>query len=145
MTFAVGKYWILLDELTGEGDHDIESRFQFMPGETTVEGDRVRTMYDDANVMVCPAEGSELAVHLEIGQEEPRGGWYSAGYNLIEPAPQVGFSKRKAMPCVFATLLLPYEGARAPDARFYCDGTSYLVEVDGKTDVYSAEELGCLQ
>ena len=145
VTFAVGKYWILLDELTGEGDHDIESRFQFMPGETTVEGDGVRTMYDDANVMVCPAEGSELAVHLEIGQEEPRGGWYSAGYNLIEPAPKVGFSKRTAMPCVFATLLLPYEGARAPDARFYCDGTSYLVEVDGKTDVYLAEELGCLQ
>jgi hypothetical protein len=144
VTFAVGKYWILLDELVGEGEHDIEARFQFMPGEVEVEDGRVRTMFDDANVMVCPAEGSGLGVRTVIGQEEPRGGWYSAGYNLIEPAPQAEFSKRTEVPFEFATLLLPYEGINAPDVKFYRDGSNYLVEMNGKRDVFSGEELRCV-
>ena len=77
--FEPGRYWILVDELTGKGHHRLESRFQFMPGEVHLEGDRVRTGFEDANVLVVPQAGSGLSLHLELGQDEPRGGWYSDG------------------------------------------------------------------
>jgi len=145
VTFVPGKYWIVVDELTGEGTHDIASRFQFMPGEVAVEDGGVRTLFEDANVLVLPEQDSGLDVQVELGQEKPRGGWYSHGYNLIEPAPQAAFSKHTDLPFEFATLLLPFRKKDGPEARLFREGSDYVVEINGDKDVYDVDKLKCIK
>ncbi len=134
--FVPGRYWVLLDEVHGKGRHRLESRFQFMPGGATIEGANVRTEFEDANVMVCPEAGSGFDVRIESGQHDPLGGWYSDGYNLIEPAPQAAFTVEVDLPFRVATLLLPYRGEEPPDVAFEGAGDDYSVAVDGRETVY---------
>jgi hypothetical protein len=135
--FIPGRYWILLDELEGDGGHTLESRFQFMPGEVHLDGGRARTGFDDANVMVVPQADSGLKAHLEVGQEAPRGGWYSDGYNKLEPAPQIGLTVETDLPFRVATLLLPYRGATPPEVTFGLEGGVYRVVVDGEESAHN--------
>jgi hypothetical protein len=133
--FLPGRYWILLDELQGEGRHALESRFQFMPGGARIIARRVHTEFPDANVLVCPEAGSGLGVHIERGMKDPLGGWYSDGYNLIEPASQAVFAVETELPYRVATLLLPYRGPEPPDVSFEGVGDGYRVAVDGRETV----------
>ena len=139
--FVPGRYWILCDVLDGEGTHELESRFQFMPGEVATAVGRVRTCFDDANVMVCPEVGVAYTIEIEKGQEDPRGGWYSDGYNLIEPAPQAALKVTAALPFRAATLLLPYRGTQPPDVSFAADGSGYRVIVDGEESHHNLDAV----
>ena len=118
--------------MTGTGKHALESRFHFYPGEVAVEGSRAMTQFDDANVLLWSS--TEWAdVHVEKGQENPRSGWYSASYSLIEPAPCLSLACQTALPFTSAILLLPYKGAVVPDVRFAVDGSRATVEVNGES------------
>jgi len=139
--FVPGRYWILYDVLEGEGTHQLESRFQFMPGDAVCADDCVRTRFADANVMVRPEAAVGFSIDVEEGWEDPRGGWYSDGYNLIEPAPQAAFRVRTALPFRAATLLLPYRGPEPPDVCFRAEGSGYRVVVDGEEFRHHLEEV----
>jgi hypothetical protein len=140
--FVVGKYWILFDRLEGTGVHEIESRFQFAPGEALKRGDGVATRFPDANVIVLPVKGSGFESRVEKGMEEPRGGWYSDGYNVIEPAPQAAFTVRTSLPFRFATLLLPYRGPEPPEVAFEkVEGDRYRVVVGEEEAIYREDEI----
>lgn len=140
--FVAGKYWILFDRLEGTGVHEVESRFQFMPGEAVIRDGGVCTRFEDANVMVRPVAGAGFEAGIEKGQEEPRGGWYSDGYNLLEPAPQAAFRVRAALPFGAATLLLPYRGPAPPEVIFEkAEGGRYRVVVSGEEAIYREAEI----
>jgi len=139
--FVPGRYWILYDVLDGEGTHGLESRFQFMPGDVVAAAGRVRTCFDDANVMVCPEAGAGWTIGVETGQADPLGGWYSDGYNLIEPAPQAAFKVEAALPFRVATLLLPYKGPKSPDVSFEADVDGYRVVVNGVASGHGLDEV----
>ena len=104
--------WAFVDSVEGEGAHRVESRLQFAPGEVQVENGVVRTLFNDANLAVKYEQEKWSSVRVECGQENPRGGWYSVGYNQLEPAPAVVFAKEQAsLPLVSRFVLLPFRGS----------------------------------
>jgi len=116
ITFYPGKrYWVVDDEVIGAGAHDVESRFQFCPGEVTVEGDFARTQFPEANLLVGFSAGEWTSVCVEKGETAPRAGWYSDGYNLIAPAPALVLRRaKKALPFRTRIWLYPFPGSEPP-------------------------------
>ena len=124
------RCWVVFDTLTGDGEHTIEARFQFAPGKVTLDGARARTEFADANLLLWPLASAAIAdAHLEVGQQDPRGGWYSDGYNQIEPAPALSLTLRGPLPLRLATLLLPFRGAKLPPASFACEGKTASIRL----------------
>lgn len=133
MVFVHNRFWVIFDELTGEGTHAVESRFQFAPGPVALEGLKVHTLFPDANLLVWPAGMPAGAkARIEEGAENPRGGWYSDGYNQIEPAPALALSVTGPLPLRMAVLLLPYRGTVQPEVEFAFDGKVASICLEGK-------------
>ena len=67
--FVKGDYWIVLDAIYGEGQHDIESNLQFMVGNTVeVAGDRaVATAPNGATLDVVQTFGDGLQAEVITG------------------------------------------------------------------------------
>jgi hypothetical protein len=123
IVFVKERCWIVFDAVEGEGEHLIESRFQFAPGALRLTSGAVCTAYDDANLLLKAAPIVPFTdVHVERGQENPRGGWYSDSYGKIEPAPALSQSLRTRLPWRAATLLFPYKGTTVPEVTFSSDG-----------------------
>ena len=113
------RFWVIFDVVEGSGEHLIESRFQFAPGEVALDETTARTAFPDANLLLR-AVGSVAFdhAHIEKGQGRPRSGWYSDSYGKIEPAPALSLSVRANLPWRAATLLFPYRGIVVPQATF---------------------------
>lgn len=137
IVFVDGHFWVLFDTITGEGEHQVESRFQFAPGDLSVDGASAVTQNDDANLQLT-ATGTWDTVRVLKGETDPRAGWYSASYNRIEPAPALSLVRKQALPVRYAVLLLPYRGTTPPASTIVLEGDSAVVTVDGEsTDVTS--------
>ena len=123
IVFVRERFWVAFDVVEGEGEHHLESRFQFAPGDLTADGAAAHTDFPDANLLLLTEATAPFAdVHVEKGQENPRGGWYSDSYNRIEPAPALSMSVGTELPWRAATLLFPYKGTDAPAVEFTFDG-----------------------
>ena len=134
IVFVDERYWVVFDVVEGEGEHLLESRFQFAPGSLQVEGMTVQTQFPDANLLLRTiANAAFTDVHVAQGQENPRSGWYSDGYNKIEPAPTLSLSVRTTLPWRAATLLFPYQGATSPTVSFRFDGCQAIIEQGNKS------------
>jgi hypothetical protein len=135
VVFVEQKFWVLFDTVTGDGTHTIYSRFQFAPGDITVEGTqtetRTKTQFDDANLLVVAT--GEWGSRILKGEQNPRAGWYSASYNKIEPAPALSLTNSCELPLQYAVLLLPYQGALTPDAAMHFDDGTATVSLSGAT------------
>jgi uncharacterized heparinase superfamily protein len=132
IVFVQEKFWMVFDRVVGEGEHTLESRFHFYPGDVAVEGSRAMTQYDDANVLLWSSSDWD-DVHVEKGQENPRSGWYSASYSLIEPAPCLSLFCQTILPFTSATLLLPYQGQKVPHVQFEAHDRGATVRLNGET------------
>lgn len=142
IVFVRERCWVVFDLLEGAGEHDLESRFQFAPGKLVLDGTRARTDFPDANLLLCPLALPPLAAaHIEEGRENPRGGWYSAGYNKIEPAPALSLRLRAPLPARLATLLFPYRGTEGPPLDFTFDGKEAAIRAAELGDVTVACRL----
>ncbi|MFA7005665.1 MAG: alginate lyase family protein, partial [Verrucomicrobiia bacterium] len=123
IVFVKERCWVVFDAVEGTGEHSIESRFQFAPGTLRVANGTVCTTYDDANLLLKAAPTAPFTdVHVERGQENPRGGWYSDSYGKFEPAPALSQTLRTRLPWRAATLLFPYKGVTTPEVAFNFDG-----------------------
>lgn len=132
IVFVREQFWVVFDRVVGAGEHRLESRFHFYPGDVMVDGARVMTQYDDANLLLWTS--SDWAdVHVEKGQENPRSGWYSASYSLVEPTPCLSLSCQTVLPFTSATLLLPYRGVDVPPVQFEKNDQGATVQIDGET------------
>ncbi len=136
IVFVRERCWVIFDTLSGAGEHAIESRFQFAPGKVVIEGDRVRTDFSDANLLLWPVGTRPLdTASIETGQQNPRGGWYSDGYNKIEPAPALSLHLRGPLPLRIATLLYPYRGTQVPPVVFTFDGDTATLRTEAWGEV----------
>lgn len=137
IVFVQERFWVVFDLVEGDGEHRIDSRFQFAPGPLDLEGTQARTGFDDANLLLWAAPETPFDdVQIEEGQENPRAGWYSSRYGLIEPAPCLHFSVTTRLPFFAATLLFPYKGDEPP---------AVLLELGGQTVTVEAEDTGRVQ
>ena len=110
--FVDRRFFVLLDDVLGDAQGDLDLHFWFAPGEIELDADarRVRTLADDANVLMAIESGTPLRM-------EKADGWTSHGYNQREP--RFGCRVRletRTPPARVVTLLVPYRGADPPEA-----------------------------
>ena len=128
IVFVRERFWVVFDAVDGAGEHAIDSRFQFAPGNLIAEGATARTDFADSNLLLTAAASKAFTdVHVEKGQEKPRGGWYSDSYGKIEPAPALSMSVKSALPWRAATLLYPYRGKMPPQVSITLDGAVAVI------------------
>jgi hypothetical protein len=109
--FVKPRGWVVVDDLTGAGEHQIELRFHFSPrpvtlrpdGWTRAQGRRGRGLW------LRPLARFTLTGDCREGQCEPIDGWISPGYGVRCPAPVVVFSATVAVPARIVTVILPVE------------------------------------
>lgn len=113
------RYWVIVDDLLGGGEHDVELRFQFAPIEVTVTPDlwaRGRGAGGGAFLLRAFA-GVPLKAELRCGEPAPIEGWVSTDYGQRRPAPALVYSAVTTLPLRVATVLWPSADSRAVPPR----------------------------
>jgi Heparinase II/III-like protein len=109
VVFVDSAYWVLVDDLEGEGEHHVELQFQFAPLEVEVDP----TLWARARgrggteLLVRPFATVALKGSVHIGELDPLRGWVSPVYGRREPAPLLVYSTVTTFPLRVLTLLLP--------------------------------------
>jgi hypothetical protein len=134
LTRAPG-YCVIVDDLTGAGEHHVDLRFQLAPMPVAVTSDQwVRAGGPDGSGLLIHAL-STVALKLTVaeGELEPRRGWIAPDYGLQTPAPMLVYSLVAALPVRLVTLLLPTDCGIDPSsvAPIIRDGRLAGLSVDG--------------
>jgi hypothetical protein len=113
--------WVVVDDITGAGEHRIDLRFHFSPRLVTVgpglwtraSGEKGRGLW------LLPIASVPLSARLRQGEESPIDGWYSPAYGVRRPAPVVTYTATAMAPVRITTLIVPVEmlGAHPPALR----------------------------
>jgi heparan-sulfate lyase len=105
-------YFVVVDRVTGQGEHTLDAHFQLAPGPAKRVGRAVHTEF--------PEGGNLLVQGLGEGELSLETSWSMTGYGKKTDRPDVRFRRQGALPAVFVTLLVPYRGGTdvpAWDAR----------------------------
>jgi hypothetical protein len=92
--FIDSRYWILIDDLSGNGAHRIDLRFQFAPMDVRIEGDCVRATRDGRTGLLLRSFATTSAPHPAFGHLLPASG---AKVDVHSPSPR-GSGERVAKP-----------------------------------------------
>ncbi len=130
--FRKPDYWIIVDEVDGEGEHLIESLFHFSPDVETTTGKNfsVRGKHKQGPsllVQPCPVPGLE-AVIIE-GIEEPSvQGWYLPDEEHRRPAPVASYRVEAELPTTLVYLFYPFGKEETEEIELQCHqkGTDIL-------------------
>jgi hypothetical protein len=136
------RCWVLVDDLEGSAEHEIELRFQFAPLEVTLDASlwaRARGSRGHG-LLVRPFSSAPLKAEVRVGELAPIRGWVSPDYGRRQPAPVLIYSTVTGLPFRIVTVLLPVEdGAAAPpEVSPLLDGGSAVVGLvfeDGRETV----------
>jgi hypothetical protein len=109
VVFVKPRWFVVLDDVEGDGEHLVEVRFPMAPLEISVGEDRwVRVSAgQDRGLLLKTFARRPLAV-------ERREGRVSAAYGRCAPAPVVVWTSRGVLPMRLLTLLLPVERMAEP-------------------------------
>jgi heparinase II/III-like protein len=141
------RYWVLVDDLEGGAEHEIELRFQFAPLDVTLEPSlwaRARDLRGHG-LLVRPFSSARLKAEVRVGDLAPIEGWVSHDYGRRRAAPVLIYSAVTRLPLRIVTLLWPIQdgGAAPPDVSPVLDAGSALVGLafgdDGETIVFRDE------
>jgi hypothetical protein len=96
VVFLKPTAWIVIDEIIGDGAHDLELRYQFAPRAVTLEaGGWVRAEGTRGRGLWLQVTAPEpIALGLREGARDPIDGWVSPAYGVRVPAPVVIASGR---------------------------------------------------
>jgi hypothetical protein len=117
--FVKPRYWIVVDDLIGTSQHQINLTFQFAPMQVTLGPNRwARAQSPSGRVLwVGPFTSAALRTTLKSGEVHPIRGWISQDYGERQPAPTLTYSATAALPWRILTLLLPDgQGLSSPPA-----------------------------
>jgi len=111
LVFVRPDYWLVLDRVEGKGTHDVSALWHFTPmhvridtGAATVRTNRL----SHANIeLICRGDWQKGELELVTGREEPVQGFIAID-NEVKPAPCAVVSRRKRLPLVGATVVVPY-------------------------------------
>lgn len=104
-------YWLICDQLEGEGEHFVEIFFHFAPGHAKVLADAnsiVVEMEEDLKAQLKLINPGQLNFELQIGGEKPDQGWIATSYGCRKPAPLVRFHGHVRLPVLLTFVLMPY-------------------------------------
>lgn len=106
--FVKPNYFLIFDELTGEGQHTYEAFFHFMPYRVLIDPDTraVRTgRMTPPNLEILPLVN--MTPRLICGQNDPVQGWLAISGQDV-PAPVAIYKKRATLPFRTAYALVPF-------------------------------------
>jgi hypothetical protein len=139
-------YWVIVDTLIGDAEHEIEVRYQFSP-RALVQGPETWFLASGAHggglwlTAVAPAP---IDASIRSGSVDPIEGWVSTDYGQRRPAPSLAFRACARLPLSILTLLIPVRHVReAPRVEWRAEGrTQQLTVVDtGDSFVVDGDEL----
>lgn len=111
--FVKPDFWIVVDDLLGDGTHAIDLTFQFAPLHLTLEGGL--TAHADTphgkSLWIAPLSTAPLTAAIKCGETNPIRGWVSPDYGQRLAAPALTYSTTAALPVRVLTVLYP---ARRP-------------------------------
>jgi hypothetical protein len=117
------SYWIVLDDLQGNGKHDYEFLYHFAPdARLTISGEHKRGELDcrarigGAGLQLLLYASAPVHAAVDCGQQQPIRGWASQRYGEYRPSPVLCASVREETPVSMMTLLVP--GDAADSRRF---------------------------
>jgi len=111
--FKKKEYWLVIDLLTGDGEHEFNALYHFMPCQTAVDEEMksIRTQNSEGkNIQLVAAATIPLNIAVVQGQENPEQGWISTPDGKHIPAPTAIFKGRGKMPVLMATVIQPFRG-----------------------------------
>jgi hypothetical protein len=103
--FRKPSCWIILDDVSGAGDHDCDLHFQFSSGEVRLQGACTVAMREWGRLEIWQLT-ENCDVSLESGSVNPIRGWASSGYGQRKPASSVRFRHSGRVPVQFCTVIL---------------------------------------
>lgn len=105
--FVKPHYWIVVDWVLGNGEHQLTRLFHFPPDSAAqADGKSVRTHYKTgANLAVLPVGEARL---------EMRQGWVPTGLASAEPGPVAALVVQSGLPASLGTVLAPFAEGEAP-------------------------------
>jgi hypothetical protein len=97
-------YWVVADEVGGNGEHEVTRLFQFAPGEVKHSGQIAETAFPEGmNIRVQPLDDAQL---------ELRRGTVGASLVEVKENSIAALTIRGRLPRVLGTVLLPFRDAR---------------------------------
>jgi hypothetical protein len=109
--FAKPEYWVVVDMLTGEGEHCFDLYFHLRPGVEPFLDRATGTMHATngaaASLAVVPLAMPGLEARIVQGQMDPIQGWVSFFSGEKQEAPVLCYRYRGAVPVQLCTLLYP--------------------------------------
>jgi hypothetical protein len=131
--FAKPRFFVVVDDLAGREDHDVELRFQFAAGHLDRHPPEwvVRRGRSGHGLWVGVFSSGACAIRVCEGQTDPPEGWVSPNYGTRQAAPIVIYAKRARLPVRFVTLLLPAArvGATPPEVSIASDDAGRISRV----------------
>lgn len=104
-------YWIVIDWLTGAGNHTFDLLFHLTPDATVQLNPRTKMLTsihaDGSALDIVPLDASALNAQIITGQVEPIQGWVSPNAGIKCPAPVLRYRRQTNAPAVFCTGLFP--------------------------------------
>jgi len=112
--FVKGGYWIVVDDVDGQGEHQVDLRFQFAQIELDVDpGLWARACgRGGRGLLIRPFANVALKAGIHSGEFDPRQGWTSAEYGRQDASPVLVYSTVSKGPLRIMTLLLPTSDPR---------------------------------
>jgi hypothetical protein len=102
--------WVVFDDIVGDGEHELVSRYRFVPGVVEVDAD-TRTVVsadDDGNLLIRTLEEGVATDVVDRIAVHPDG--------EFGEAPAAEFALTTDLPAAFTTILLPFDDAVPPEA-----------------------------
>ncbi|MGQ0603339.1 MAG: alginate lyase family protein [Anaerolineales bacterium] len=105
--FLKPDYFIVLDQLTGRGNHRFDLHFHLAADlQAEAEGALVRAIgAEGRGVVLCSAQ--RIPAEILFGNEAPIQGWVSRHSSEKQPAPVVRYTQTAQAPVEFGTVLYP--------------------------------------
>ena len=132
--FVRDAYWVLFDEMAGEGEHRVDWLFHFRPTRVLVDAEHacIRTSRKSGpNLDLLPWPHCACAEATVVtGRQDPVQGWISVGGEDV-PAPTGIFSLAAPLPVRMAVLMAPY------NAGTHCGYATQRIEAPA--DVWACE------
>lgn len=118
--FKKKEYWLVVDRLLGEGKHEFENLFHFMPGDVKVnkQQNSIHTLFDDSkNIKLVSNATIKMDLKIIEGSENPEQGWMAIKHGEKAKAPTAIFKGNSKLPVLLATVIQPYSSKKSPNIQ----------------------------
>lgn len=114
--FFARRYWVVIDDVEGSGQHSVGVNFQFAPLDVELENpDWVRAHGKRGFCLLLRTfSACKGDMTLRRGDSDPKRGWLSPNYGARTQSPHACFHSVTSLPARFVTVLYPCASSKSP-------------------------------